>query len=219
MMQEPIPIKTERLAYWYFRLNGCATIENFIVHPEEGSAQETEVDIIAIRFPFRAERLTNPMLDDEQVFPLDHRIKILLVEVKESRCGLNKSWRAPERRNMERLVKAIGPFPEDMLKPVAHELYATGSYKDSVFLMRLVCVGKEINLGIANERKGVLQLTWTQILDFICHRIKSYPAQKRSHQQWCHDGAYLYEQARLSTDGSELGRRIGLFEKLGPPSA
>jgi hypothetical protein len=29
-------LPTEKVAYWYFLLNGCLTIENFVVHPEFG---------------------------------------------------------------------------------------------------------------------------------------------------------------------------------------
>ena len=39
------PILTENLAYWYFRLNGFLTIPNFVVHPDFGIEQRTEVDM------------------------------------------------------------------------------------------------------------------------------------------------------------------------------
>jgi len=47
----------EKVAYWYFRLNGFFQIENFVVHPERRGGQRTDADLPAIRFPFRAERL------------------------------------------------------------------------------------------------------------------------------------------------------------------
>ena len=43
------PINSEDLAYWYFRLNGFLTIQNFVVHPNR-----TEIDIIAARMKFMA---------------------------------------------------------------------------------------------------------------------------------------------------------------------
>ena len=57
-------IQPERLAYWYLRLNGFLTIPNFVVHPDTGSNQETEVDVLGVRFPYRAENLDDPMEDD-----------------------------------------------------------------------------------------------------------------------------------------------------------
>ena len=44
-------IKTEQLAYWFFRLNGCLTIVNFLVHGERRGREGTDADILAIRLP------------------------------------------------------------------------------------------------------------------------------------------------------------------------
>ena len=46
---------TEDLVYWFFRLNGCLTMENFIVHPDTAGPPETDADLIAVRFPHRRE--------------------------------------------------------------------------------------------------------------------------------------------------------------------
>jgi hypothetical protein len=44
----------EKLAYWYFRLNGFMTMESFILHDEsrKGLPQRTDADIYGVRFPF-----------------------------------------------------------------------------------------------------------------------------------------------------------------------
>jgi hypothetical protein len=52
-------ISSEKLAYWYLRLNGFLTITNFIVHPDFGRSQRTDVDILGCRFPYRQELLEN----------------------------------------------------------------------------------------------------------------------------------------------------------------
>ena len=63
----------EKVAYWYFRLNGFLQIENFVVHPERRGGQRTDADLLAVRFPHRAERLFDSpndiMTDDEHPFP------------------------------------------------------------------------------------------------------------------------------------------------------
>lgn len=59
--------KAERLASWYFRLNGFLTTENFIVHPDSGADQRTDADILAVRFAHRAENRLRPMVDDATV--------------------------------------------------------------------------------------------------------------------------------------------------------
>jgi len=48
----------ETIAYWFFRLNGCATITNFVVHPDRRGSQRTDVDVLAVRFPYWHEILT-----------------------------------------------------------------------------------------------------------------------------------------------------------------
>ena len=54
-------IHPEKLAYWYLRLNGFLTIPNFVVHPDNGSNQKTDIDILGVRFPYRAENLNRQM--------------------------------------------------------------------------------------------------------------------------------------------------------------
>ena len=77
----------EKVAYWYFRLNGFLQIENFIVHPERRGSQRTDADLLAVRFPHRAERLFDDpndiMPDDEHRLSLSHElIDVVIAEVK-----------------------------------------------------------------------------------------------------------------------------------------
>ena len=34
-------LNPEKVAYWYFRLNGFLQIENFVIHPSQSGAQRT----------------------------------------------------------------------------------------------------------------------------------------------------------------------------------
>jgi hypothetical protein len=77
----------EKLAYWFFRLNGCFTIENFVVHPDLGGGQRTDADILGVRFPHRQEGLADSMVDHEAVLS-DHPL-IFAAEVKLHKCELN----------------------------------------------------------------------------------------------------------------------------------
>lgn len=65
-------INSEKLAYWYFRINGCFTITNFVIHPSQGRNQRTDVDIFAIRLPHRQELMVNPM-EDDSIFCSDEK--------------------------------------------------------------------------------------------------------------------------------------------------
>lgn len=76
----------ERLAFWFLRLNGFLTIPNFIVHPERpredrAYPQQTDVDVLGVRFPFRAENRMRPMPDFE-LFAAEKRPMVVLSEVK-----------------------------------------------------------------------------------------------------------------------------------------
>jgi len=73
---DPYKNMLENLAYWYFRLNGCLTIENFVVHPDWRRGQQTEIDLIAMRFPHRSDLLNKSMIDDQKIFSDPSRIHI-----------------------------------------------------------------------------------------------------------------------------------------------
>ena len=72
-------LEPEKVAYWYFRLNGFFQIENFVVHPTGRGAQRTDADLLAVRFPFRAERLIDDsndiMADDDQRLALSYTFR------------------------------------------------------------------------------------------------------------------------------------------------
>ena len=111
-MNDPpdMEIRSEDLAYWYLRLNGLLTTTNFIVHPDRGRDQETDVDVLGVRFPHRAENLERPMKDDDFFVNIRDRTLVAIAEVKSGRCDLNGPWTNPRRRNMLRVLMAIGLF-------------------------------------------------------------------------------------------------------------
>jgi hypothetical protein len=82
-------ISSEQLAYWYLRLNGFLTIPNFVVHPDQGGNQETDVDVLGVRFPYREENLGLPMEDEKHFRKFPDKAFITIAEVKSGRCGLN----------------------------------------------------------------------------------------------------------------------------------
>ena len=57
MRKKKNEMNPETIAYWFFRLNGCATITNFVVHPDRRGSQRTDVDVLAVRFPQQAGEL------------------------------------------------------------------------------------------------------------------------------------------------------------------
>lgn len=60
---ESFQLSCEKVAYWYLRLNGFLQIENFYIHPVRRGSARTDADLLAVRFPYRAERLYDPPYD------------------------------------------------------------------------------------------------------------------------------------------------------------
>jgi hypothetical protein len=135
-------IDAEELAYWYFRLNGFFTITNFVVHPNMGHQQITDVDVFGVRFPYRAELLDEPMEDDSIFTNIIDKPYIILVEVKTKTCDINNSWLKKDNKSLEFIISSLGTHKKEYIKNIAFNLYKYGSYADDYSLISLVCVGR-----------------------------------------------------------------------------
>ena len=179
----------ERLAYWYFRLNGFLTIENFVVHPDEGRSQRTDADLLAVRFAHRAENLVRPMRDDPRVADCATFANVIIAEIKTGRCALNGPWTDPFRQNMERVLKAIGCVPDSVLGAAASALYTRGAWTDTNVTIRLFALGETPNSDLMIPDSQ--QITWDEVIDFCIQRFREYGGPKSSVGQWASDGRWL----------------------------
>ncbi len=202
-------IDSERLAFWFLRLNGFLTIPNFIVHPEgprEDGAypQRTDVDVLGVRFPFRAENRHRPM-PDHSFFVAEQRQLVVLSEVKTGRCKLNGPWTNPELQNLEKVLSAGGFRPVDQVEVMAEALYRTGVWQDEDLVIRIVCFGAQQNRTVRRTFPEVRQFTWREdVLPFIYQRFDTYKLEKQMHHQWDKDARELFAAAGQSpgSDGS-----------------
>lgn len=201
-----LKIDSEKLAYWYFRLNGFLTIQNFVVHPNSGSQQRTEIDIIAARFPYRVElpKNENPMQDDKCLILKPKKIRIILAEVKKGICKLNSAWTNPDKGNMQQIMSALGAIDRETLKLASDKLCKDGYYEDEKFSFSLCCLGKETNNAKCKRFQNVLQLTWNDVLSFIYDRFEKYEICKRQHQQWDSTGQKLFKHFKKCDDRNEF---------------
>jgi len=211
---QSIQIKPESLAYWFFRLNGCFTIVNFIVHPNTRGAQRTDADILGVRFPYRQELVTsgNP-LKDHNVFDSDEKIDIVIAEVKRGLCDLNGPWTREEYKNIQRVLYAIGAFPDNKVAEVASALYRAWCFNDGLFRVRLFAVGNRKNTKLP---EGVVQIEWDELLGFIYSRFKKNTLLKSQHEQWDPLGKALYACAQEKEEGEfieEIKHNLGLIEQ------
>jgi hypothetical protein len=193
MSSETIPV-----AYWFFRLNGCLTITNFIVHPEKRGSQRTEADILGVRFPYRCELKvsSHPMEDYKEFLKFPNKIQIIFAELTKGKCKLNKPYLQPKKKNIESILYALGVFPENCVDKVAKEIYNNQFYEDENIVFRFFAIGKEKRDTLKSK---VVQLTWNEILVFIYNRMKEYYRQKVNHQQWDEYGHQLYDDSIKSS--------------------
>lgn len=186
MQNKKFSVNPEELAYWYFRLNGFLTTVNFVVHPDGRGSQRTDADVLGIRFPYRAELYTDTMQDDELFTKVEDKPFIIIAEVKTSMCELNGPWTEPGRKNMQRVLRAIGLFPVELVETAANSIYETGVWEDNNYYLSLVCIGarKNNDKEYTEKYKAVPQVTWEHILGFIYDRFNKYRNQKADHDQW-----------------------------------
>ena len=205
----PVPdrLDPEKVAYWYFRLNGFLEIENFVVHPERRGSQRTDADLLAVRFPHRAERLFDDphdiMADDEHRLALSRDlIDVLIVEVKTNQpCTLNGPWTRQDQQNVHRVLAAIGCLPPDHIADAAADIYRAGIHASGTGLrIRLVAVGRDRSDELAAQYPGVAQLIWLDLLAFIWDRLRTYRNQKTQVDQWDAQGRKIKRLADASSD-------------------
>jgi hypothetical protein len=219
-------LKPERVAYWYLRLNGFLQMENFVVHPERRGGQRTDADLLAVRFPYRAERLFDEpagiMEDDCRGLSLSSTvIDVVIAEVTGNQpCKLNGPWTDPSRRNMQRVLAAIGCLPTTEIETAAKDIYRTGVYEQRTNLrIRLVAIGRDRNPCLEHAHRHVTQVTWRDVLPFMWWRFNAYWRQKRDVDQWDKHGKWLRQLADDSADAvgftSRALRSMGIDDEPG----
>jgi len=199
-----VQVESEALAYWYLRLNGYLTTTNFVIHPDEGRNQETDADVLGVRFPYRAENMRRPMKDDPSVVGAPGKVHIVIAEVKSGICALNGPWTKPERKNMVRVLRAIGVFHSKEADTAAKALYETGKYSGSKSDVSLLCFGRDKSDTVSQTYPAVPQITWNQALTFIFNRFREYRREKSSHPQWDKTGHTLW-------NASDATREVAVF--------
>lgn len=171
------------IVYWFFRLNGCFTIQNFIVHSEGSAVPKTEVDLLAVRFPDRKE------LDmrDHPIF-LTQKIQLFIVEEKNSK----RSFNHPTKRNFDEILRRVGFVNDEEAEKIKECLNANGKWEDDKRYIELILVTK--NKNHINDIGRHLSLK-DDILPFIYHRFRQYHEQKKQHKEWPKSGILLFELA------------------------
>jgi hypothetical protein len=210
-------IRAEDLGYWYLRLNGFLTTTNFIVHPDTGPNQETEVDVLGLRFPYRAENLIQPMRDDRLFTEGHDRPLVAIAEIKAGVCDLNGPWKDRDRNNMLRVMRAIGAFPSSEDERVAAALYDVGTYTSDAYRVLLVCMGSQQNTSLKERYPNIPQILWPHALTFIYRRFREYRRQKASHGQWNSIGKALWRTSQQMRTEAAFVESVQVVEEYAQP--
>ena len=184
----------EKLAYWFFRLNGCLNLTNFLIHHESRGREGTEVDVLGVRFPYRSEfALSGRPMDDHEIFKgREKKLDIIIADSKTGLCDLNDSWLLPKFKNMARILFVLGVFPADSICTISGRLYSEGFYEDDHTRINLYSLGTRRNENLPHT---VIQLTWEEVLLFVHGRFVMFEDYKRQHDQWDSTGKELFRKA------------------------
>jgi hypothetical protein len=219
MSKAPLPsftqLSAEKVAYWYFRLNGFLQIENFVVHPNRRGSQRTDADLLAVRFPYRAERLYDDpndiMADDEQKLALSRELTdVVIAEVKANQpCTLNGPWTRQDSQNIHRVLSAIGCLPRDRIDQAATAIYRFGIHVEGNQLrIRLVALGREPNSELSAQYPSVIQAVWSDTLAFIWERFRTFRNQKTQVDQWDVEGRRIKRLADEARDAKDFTEKV-----------
>lgn len=213
MSEAYVPSSPERLAYWYFRLNGFTTTENFVLHPDDGGhRQRTDADLLAVRFKHRSELLARPLPDDPRVAECGALVNVIIAEIKRGDCRLNGPWTNRESENMRRVVRSIGAVPLEVEYEVCETLYENAKWSRGDISVRLFALGekKTTSLLVPVDQ----QVTWGEIIGFCKDRFAEYSREKGDVQQWPADGKTLREAALSPDAESEIRKLFGLRKRV-----
>jgi hypothetical protein len=209
-------LQPERVAYWYFRLNGFLQIENFIVHPDRHGSQRTDADLLGVRFGYRKEFAFNErgavMIDDDRLRLSTCFDDIVIAEVKTNQpCTLNGPWTKRDRRNVHRVLAAIGCLPERTIPEAAEAIYNQGSAVLGRIRISLVAIGRNRSQELDHRYPKVLQLTWDDVLRVVWDRFDRFREQKRHVDQWDNCGKRLRQEAENASSDEFVGLIKGLM--------
>jgi hypothetical protein len=196
--------RAEKVANWYFRLNGFLSIPGFIVHldhrhaevPADGRPRiaRTEADFMSVRFPNSREEVggrlmvDDPTLTQLAVSEKGSRILFVLVEVKTSRCRMNGPWTNRHKQNMQRVIRRLGfTGDEQDVERIASAMYDNARWENDYCVLQYICIGGQKDPRLSKQFQGLVQIDWQDVASFLLRRFQEFPEklpEKHVHDQW-----------------------------------
>jgi hypothetical protein len=183
----------EHIAHWYLRLNGCLSLQNFVIHPNRRGSALTEVDILAVRFPHSREFST--AYDDAYFRSLERPLLVLAESKRNAPCSFNEAWLTA----LPNILRASGIFSQP--GEVVDALRREGMAWHEDWSIVLMAFGETRNDQLPN---GARQMLWSEALDFIHTRFRLLRDLKSDHSQWDCVGLRLWDLAEAHRDSREF---------------
>lgn len=166
----------ELLATWYLRFNGYFTTTGYTLHGNSRALPRlTDADVLGVRFPHSKEGSAEFPFERDPILLLDgDEIDFVICEVTSGRCKVNAPWRDTSRRAVEYAIRGMGfSSDENGVDDCARRVYEYGAGKsaDGTSSVRFICVGEEVNGTLRNRLPGTLQITWSQVIQFLQRRF------------------------------------------------
>jgi hypothetical protein len=190
-------INTEKLAYWYFRLNGFLGNDSYIIHRQlQNSDHATDIDYLGVRFMHRKELLEdkdNWMRDDEnselfKYYPKS-KIYICFAEIKKGRPKINKTWTDETKNTLLQLLLSVGCISHKQIPKVVSSLQRKGFcniYKNYITFISIGDLDENKTKSVPYDRIPIIG--WKEILNFIYNRFKDYKIEKSNLKEWSNFG-------------------------------
>ena len=175
-------LRSDDLATWFLRLNGCLTMVNFVVHGQR-QLLPGEFDILAVRFPHRREVIppNEQLADHPRLQAAGGAIDLIIAETTLNDCKLNGPWTADDGR-LRYVLEALGAFPADELRALAADLLGKRLVdRHPAYRVRVFAFGRETDPVLG---ANVEQFTWSETLAWIYERFTKHRLAKAYHEPW-----------------------------------
>ena len=199
----------EAFVVWYLRFNGYFTVPNFVVHAGDDQARisgevvgnKTEVDTIAVRFPYSREASGTPFPTDKNLVEgAGGRFDVVFAEVKSGRGDSpNKIWRNGEVADIEYLLRFLGWHnSDDEIREAATALSQKFIFEADNLRIRYIIFADRVD-SVWNK-KGVTYVTFDDCVRFISEErgqcwAESGIGRRSMHDQWSTLAKKIFEVA------------------------
>ncbi len=183
--QPVLPVAADRIASWFFRLNGFTIIETHALHPDESGPQRAGFDLAGVRFHNRSQLVAPgaaPLDDFHEFARIRDKTQIILAEIKAGATPptLDRAWLDPERGTTRRLLSALGPIRPSKVEQAVAGLSRDREWKNNELHVRLCAVGWTRDPGLG----PAALITWEEVLRFLHARLLRYLEARADTSRW-----------------------------------